>query len=181
MTRETYPADAASPSAWSRRLPVAVLAAAGCGIATYLTLYQWHVLGSAWDPVFGARSSEDVLMSSLSRSLPLPDATLGAIAYLVEAGVTCLGSAERYRAAPWAVLLFGAVVVALALTSLVLILIQALVVQRFCSLCLVSASISFLNAWLARDEVSATLRAVLRVGPDRQLLGRVLHGERRSA
>lgn len=84
-----------NPSAWPHRVPVLVLALVGCAISTYLTLYQWHAISSVWDPVFGAASSEAVLTSSVSRMLPLPDATLGALAYVVEAVVTALGGSDR--------------------------------------------------------------------------------------
>ena len=64
--------------------------------------------------------------------------------------------ADRWRAAPWLVLLFGVVLVALALTGLALIVIQLVLVRSFCGLCLASAAISFINAWLGRDEVILT-------------------------
>ncbi len=146
-----------SPSAWRHRLPVVVLALVGCALATYLTLYQWHVTSSVWDPVFGSTSSEAVLTSAISRYLPLPDATLGASAYMVEAIITALGGSDRWRTTPWLVVVFGLVLAGLALTSLGLVLIQIFVVHAYCALCLCSAAISWLNAWLGRDEVVATL------------------------
>ena len=57
----------ASPSSWLHRLPVVGLALVGVGISTYLTLYQWHVTASVWDPLFGPASSEAVLTSFVSR------------------------------------------------------------------------------------------------------------------
>ena len=146
-----------SPSAWSRRLPVLVLALIGCALSVYLTLYQWHVTSSVWDPFFGAGSSEAVLTSPISRMLPLPDATLGAVAYLVEAILTVLGGSDRWRSRPILVLVYGFVLAALALTSVVLVSIQVLVVHAFCTLCLVSAAISLVNAWLGHDEVLAAI------------------------
>ena len=134
-----------------------VLALVGCGIATYLTLYQWRVTSSVWDPLFGSRSSEAVLSSFVSRLTPLPDATLGAIAYLVEAGLAALGGPARWRTAPRLVWVFGVVLAALALTSLGLVLSQVLLVHALCTLCLCSAAISWLNAWLGRHEVLASL------------------------
>ncbi len=153
---------ACNPSAWSRRVPVVALALAGCALATYLTLYQWHATSRVWDPAFGTGSSESVLTSRISRLLPLPDATLGGAAYLVEALVAGLGSSDRWRMSPWVVLLYGAVVVALAVTSLFLVLAQALIIRHFCLLCLISASLSFVNAGLARDEVWRTAERFLR-------------------
>jgi uncharacterized membrane protein len=146
------------PSAWSHRLPVAALAVVGCAIATYLTLYQWHVTASVWDPIFGSRASERVLTSLLARLLPLPDATLGALAYLAEAAVTLVGGEQRWRSAPWAVVIYGLALAGLALTSVALVLTQVLLVHALCMLCLCSAAISLVNAWLGRGEVFATLR-----------------------
>jgi uncharacterized membrane protein len=148
----------ASPSSWSHRLPVILLALVGCALSAYLTLYQWHVTASVWDPLFGSVSSEAVLSSSVSRALPLPDATLGALAYLVEAMVTSLGGSDRWRSMPWLVMAFGLVLAGLALVSVALVLIQLLVLHALCSLCLCSAAISWLNAWLGRVEVFASLR-----------------------
>ncbi len=83
--------ETSNPSTWSHRLPVLVLALLGCGISAYLTLYQWHVTASVWDPLFGASSTESVLTSFVSRLLPVPDATLGA------AAVPARGFADRAR------------------------------------------------------------------------------------
>jgi uncharacterized membrane protein len=149
-----------NPSGWSRRLPVAILALVGCGVATYLTLYQWHLTSAVWDPLFGSRSSEAVLTSATSRLLPLPDATLGALAYIVEVIVTLVGNTERWRSAPRLVLLYGIVLAALALTSLALVLTQLILVHALCTLCLCSAGISFVNAWLGHDEVLAAVQAL---------------------
>jgi uncharacterized membrane protein len=143
-----------SPSSWSHRGPVVALALLGCGLASYLALYQLHLTTSVWDPLFGAASSQAVL----TWARPLPDALLGALAYLVEAALTALGGPDRWRTNPRLVLLFGLVLAGLAATSLALILIQVLAVHAFCSLCLASAAISFVNAWLGHAEVLATLR-----------------------
>jgi uncharacterized membrane protein len=159
-----HPSAAASPSAWSHRLPVAVLAVFGCVIAAYLSLYQWHLNSSVWDPLFGSHSSEAVLTSALSRSLPVPDATLGASAYALEFVLTVLGGSQRWRERPWLVLLFGVALVGLAGTSLVLVLAQVVLVHALCSLCLSSAMISFVNLYLGRSEVYATLRRRARQG-----------------
>ncbi len=149
--------DGAGASAWRHRLPVLVLALIGCAIATYLTLYQWHVTTSVWDPIFGTHSSEAVLTSAISRLLPVPDATLGALAYLIEACAVVLGGSDRYRTTPWTVVVYGAVLAALAATSVALVLIQILLVHAFCTLCLCSAAISWINAWLGHEEVFAAV------------------------
>ena len=147
----------ANPSSWQHRLPVVLLALAGCAVSSYLTLYQWHVTTGVWDPLFGAGSSDAVLTSFVSRYLPLPDATLGALAYAIEAIVTVAGGTNRSRTHPWLVILFGMVLGGLALTSVVLVLIQIFVIHALCALCLCSAAISFVNAGLGRDEVVSSL------------------------
>ncbi len=146
-----------SPSAWPHRLPVLVLALAGAVLSTYLTLYQWHVTGTVWDPRCGAASSERVLTSAVSRALPVPDATLGAVAYLVEAVLVVLGDERRSERAPWIVALYGLALVALAATGCVLILVQVLVVHALCTLCVGSAAISIVNLLLGLPEVAAAI------------------------
>lgn len=170
----------ASPSAWSHRLPVIGLALVGCAIATYLTLYQWHVTASVWDPLFGARSSEAVLTSPVSRWLPMPDATLGALAYVVEAVVTALGDTRRWCNRPWLVVLYGLVLAGLALTSLVLVITQVVLVRALCTLCLGSAAISVVNLWAGRAEAFATLGILRRAVDQGVPLGRALRGPRRA-
>lgn len=133
------------------RRVVLVLAIAGCAIATYLAAYQVGLTASVWDPLFGT-SSEAVITSPLSRALPVPDAALGALAYACEAILAAV--AHKH---PSLLVGFGAVVVALALAGLALLIVQAVVVHAFCTLCLASAAISFLNLVLARDEVAASL------------------------
>ncbi len=165
---------AREPSRWSRRLLLAILAAAGCGIATYLAAYQLGRIASVWDPLFGGASQ--VLHSPLDRLLPIPDAALGAVAYATELVLDLAGSSGRWRERPWLVLLFGLVVAALAVTAVVLVAVQVLVVRAFCTLCLGSAAISLVVAGLAAEEVLATLghvRAEMRRHRDlaRALLG----------
>jgi uncharacterized membrane protein len=125
------------------RQPITLLALIGCAISTYLTLFQWHVLGGVWDPLFGAASSEAVLTSSLSRALPIPDATLGAIAYLIEAVLSLIDDARVE-------LVLNVLMILMALTGLGLIAIQLFYVHALCSLCLCSAVISWIIVVFAR-------------------------------
>ncbi len=144
----------------SERIAVLVLAIVGCAIASYLTAYQVGRVAAPWDPIFGSASSERVLTSSLTRALPVPDAALGAIGYLVEIVLVAVGGASRWRVHPRLVLVYGVVVAGMALVSLLLILTQAFVVHSGCALCLTSAAISLINAALARGEVWASLGLV---------------------
>lgn len=147
-----------NPSALRHRVPVIAVALLGCAVSTYLTAYQWHVTSSVWDPLFGARSSEAVLSSFVSRALPLPDATLGALAYLVEAIMAALGDARRWRTQPILVMLYGLVLIGMALTSIGLVLTQAFVIHAFCGLCLCSAALTLIAASLGRAEVVRSVR-----------------------
>ena len=156
------PGASHNPSAWSRRAPVIALALIGCGLAAYLSGYQLGLTSGVWDPFFG-RGSESILTSWASRALPIPDASLGAVAYLVEAITGAIGDRARWRTMPYIVLAFGLVVAALVVTGLGLVLAQALLFHTGCTLCLASAAISFAAGWLARDEVLASVRH-LRMG-----------------
>ena len=150
------------PSALPRRLAVVVLAGAGLIVSVYLAYFQYGLIPSVWDPIFGTGGSEAVLTSAFSRALPVHDAALGALAYAVEATLEVLGGTRRWRTRPWLVLLLGLTAAAMALTALSLIAIQALVVGRFCTLCLVSAAISLTVPVFVFDEVAAALRQVRR-------------------
>jgi uncharacterized membrane protein len=136
---------------------VAALALLGCAVSTYLALYQYHVIGSVWDPFFGGGSAK-VLTSSLSRALPVRDGALGAAAYAVEAALELSGRTDRWRTQPRLVLLLGLVAAGLAVTGIGLVLSQPLLAHAFCTLCLLSAAISISVAVLVSGEVRAAWR-----------------------
>lgn len=148
-----------NPSAWSARWPILVLALGGFCIASYLAAFQLGVMPAVWDPIFG-QGSRTVLHSFLSRLLPVPDAVLGAAGYLAEIVTGAIGGKERWRELPWLVLVYGVILLLAAITAFGLTMIQAFVIQAGCLLCLCSAAISLGIAWLARNEVRASLRFV---------------------
>lgn len=149
-----------NPSAWSQRLPIVALALVASAISVYLALYQWRVIGSVWDPIFGD-GSEKVLDSHASeqmrRWILIPDAALGAIGYFSEAVFGLAGSTRRWQYRPWLVLLFGFDVIPLGIVSVVLVVVQGVVVNAWCSLCLLTAVISLVLVVLAYDEVWASI------------------------
>jgi uncharacterized membrane protein len=144
-----------NPSAWPWRLPVLLLALAGCGIAVYLTLYQTDVLATVWEPFFGNGSRRILKESAIARYLPVPDASLGAAAYLLEAILEVSCGRDRWRRRPGVVLALGAVAGGLVLAAVVLVLLQAVVFRAFCTLCLGSAACSLLAGALVAPEVWA--------------------------
>lgn len=146
-----------NPSLWRERIPLAGLALLGICIAGYLALYQWGVFSSVWEPFFGG-GSRRVLHSFISRLLPIPDAALGALGYLVEIVLELAGGEDRWRARPWLPLLFGLVACGMAVVSLALVAMQAFVFRAWCTLCLVSAAISIAMPALAWREPLASAR-----------------------
>lgn len=118
----------------------------GFGIATYLALYQWGVLGDVWEPFFG-EGSVVVLGSSISRFLPFPDAALGALGYLMDAVTGVVGGRERWRTMPWLVVVFGLAVGPLGAVSVLLVILQPVVLDAWCTLCLAPAAVSLLAPW----------------------------------
>jgi uncharacterized membrane protein len=155
-----------NPSAWSQRLPICALAAVAFGIATYMALYQWGLVDGVWDPFFG-KGSERVLDSQLSHRMRgwigLPDAALGALAYLGDLIYGLAGSTRRWQYRPWMVLLFGVDVIPLGVVSAVLVVLQGTVVGSWCTLCLVTAVISLVLVVMAHDEVWSCLLYLRRV------------------
>jgi uncharacterized membrane protein len=146
-----------NPSRWSERVWIAGVAAAGFLISGYLALYQLHVVRSVWEPWFGS-GSEAVLHSFLSRLLPVPDAALGAFAYLVDVVTGLIGGQARWRTMPWMVVLFGLAVGPLGLVSVFLVMAQPVFLNAWCSLCLLSAFLSVLMIGPAMDELLASLQ-----------------------
>lgn len=145
-----------NPSAWSQRIPIVVLSLVGFAIAIYLSLYQWRVIDSVWDPFFGEQSAQ-VLDSRVSHRIRewilIPDAALGALAYLGDAIYGIAGTTRRWQYRPWMVVVFGLDVIPLGAVGAILVFLQAAVVGAFCTLCIASAIISLIMLVLAVDEV----------------------------
>lgn len=146
-----------NPSAINQRVPIAAAATLGFGVATYLALYQWRILGSVWEPFFG-NGSVRVLNSPVSHLLPVPDAALGALSYLADAVTGVIGGRDRWRTMPWMVILFGIAVGPLGAVSVILTIFQPVLFDSFCTLCLASAVISVAMIGPAMDEVLASLQ-----------------------
>jgi uncharacterized membrane protein len=171
-----------NPSAWSQRIPICLLAVVGFLISAYMALYQWRLIETAWDPLFGGQTQR-VLDSDVShrmmRWFGMPDAALGAVAYLGDAVLGLAGSTRRWQYRPWLVVLFGIDVIPLGGVSAVLVIVQATVLGQWCFLCLVSAAISLVLVYWAYDEVWSSLlylRRVWRRTRDMRLLWRVFFG-----
>src|ERR1044071_4613164 len=137
------PGSRRNPSGWPERLIAIALASAGFAIALYLALYQWGIIRDVWEPFFG-NGSYLVLHSGLSRLLPVPDAALGALGYAAEFITGLIGGGQRWRTLPWMPVVFGIVAIGMAVVSTILIICQPLIAHGWCTLCLGSATISFI-------------------------------------
>lgn len=151
-----------NPSTWPQRIPIVVLAMVGFAIAGYLALYQWRIVPWVWEPFFG-RGSATILNSPLSHVLPIPDAALGALGYLADAVTGVIGGRARWRTMPWMVVLFGLAVGPLGVVSVLLVVLQPVAFDAWCTLCLASAVISVLMIGPAMDEFLASLQHLRRV------------------
>lgn len=156
------PAWSYNPSGWGQRLPIVGAAAVGFFIAAYLALFQFNVLDSVWDPFFG-KGSVTILTSPVSNLLPIPDAALGALGYLADAVTGVIGGERRWRTMPWIVILFGLAVGPLGAISILLVIIQPVLFDAWCTLCLVTALISVVMIGPAVDETLASLQYLKRV------------------
>lgn len=165
-----------NPSSWRQRVPICVLATVAFLLATYMALYQWRLIDYPWDPVFGD-GTRRVLDSEVSERMRgwigIPDAALGALAYLGDVIFGLAGSTRRWQDRPWMVVLFGLDVIPLGIVSAVLVVMQGAVVGAWCFLCLVTAAISLILVALAYDEVWSSLvylrRVWRRTGSKRQV------------
>lgn len=151
-----------NPSTWRQRIPIIVLALVGFGIATYLALYQLEIFSTVWEPFFG-QGSATILTSDVSYLLPIPDAALGAAGYLLDAVSGAIGGRGRWRSMPWIVVVFGVAVGPLGAVSIILVILQPVLYDSFCTLCLASAVISVAMIGPAMDEMLASLQFLRRV------------------
>ena len=149
-------------------------------VSGYLALDQWGVIETVWEPFFG-HGSEQVLNSFLSNVLPIPDAALGAGAYLLDVVTGLIGGRERWRTMPWMVLLFGLAVGPLGLVSVLLVIAQPVLLHAWCTLCLFTAFVSLVIIGPAMDEVLASLQYLRRCYERRQSLWKAFWGNLQQA
>ncbi|MGI8892405.1 MAG: SPW repeat domain-containing protein [Bacteroidia bacterium] len=148
-----------NPSSWSERIPVITFAWIGFFVAQYMGAYQLGYIEEVWDPVFGEGTSK-VLTSDISKAFPVPDASLGAFAYIMDVLMGYVGGTHRWRTMPWVVIIFGILIIPLGVVSITLIILQPIAVGYWCSLCLVSAVISLAMIPFTIDEVLATIQLI---------------------
>jgi hypothetical protein len=172
---DTPPGWNYDPSSWSQRLPIVGAALVGFAIAGYLALYQWRVIPTVWEPFFG-RGSETILNSPISKVLPIPDAALGALGYVLDAVTGVIGGRGRWRTLPWLVILFGLAVGPLGAVSVLLVIAQPVFFDAWCTFCLASAVISLMMIGPAMDEFLASLQYLKRVGRSGQSVWRAFWG-----
>jgi uncharacterized membrane protein len=148
-----------NPSAWSQRIPIAALALVAFVISASMALYQWRLTSYVWDPFF---NTEKVIDSDVAKTMHvwfgIPDAALGAIAYLGDALFGIAGSTRRWHYRPWLVILFGLDVIPLGAVSVILVGVQFFVLGQYCTPCLITAIISLVLIYWAYDEVYASLK-----------------------
>jgi uncharacterized membrane protein len=143
-----------NPSSWPQRAPIIALAFVGFFLSRQMAAYQLGYTRIVWEPFFNP-GTKAVLGSDLSRSFPISDAGLGAVAYMVEALMGFMGDKRRWRTMPWMVTFFGILVVPLGIVSVSLIIMQPLVVGEWCTPCLIAALAMLTMIALTLDEVVA--------------------------
>ncbi|MDP1860543.1 MAG: vitamin K epoxide reductase family protein [Gemmatimonadaceae bacterium] len=143
-----------NPSSWPQRAPIVALALVGFFLSRQMTAFQLQHVATLTDPFFGL-GTERVLTSDVSRAFPIPDAGLGAVAYMVEFLMGFMGDKRRWRTMPWMVTFFGILVVPLGVVSIVLIILQPLAVGAWCTPCLIAAVAMLIMIALTLDEVVA--------------------------
>ena len=162
-TAEIPPGWDYNPSSWRQRYPIIVLSLIGVAIAGYLALYQIGVLDFVWEPFFGD-GSRRILTSWVSELMhPVPDAALGAVGYLVDAITGAIGGRRRWRTMPWMVVIFGLAIGPLGVVSVVLVVLQPVLFDSWCTLCLASGVVSVLMIGPAMDETLASLQHLKQV------------------
>src|SRR5690606_35405869 len=129
-------------------------------------------------PGDGKNGSEEITTSSISEAWPVPDAGVGALVYLLEILVGVAGSERRWRNMPWLTILFGILIVALGAVSITFIIIQPILLDTWCTLCLIAATAMLLQIPFSVDELVATGQFLMRrKGQGHSLLRAFIFGD----
>jgi uncharacterized membrane protein len=161
-----------NPSSWPQRAPIIALALVGLFLSRQMTSFQLQYIASLTDPFFGL-GTERVLTSDVSRAFPIPDAGLGAFAYMIEFLMGFMGDKARWRTMPWMVTFFGILVVPLGVVSITLIILQPLAVGAWCTPCLIAAAAMLVMIALTLDEVVAMLQFLVQARREGQPLWQI--------
>ena len=161
-----------NPSSWPQRAPIIALALVGFFLSRQMTSFELHYITSFRDPFFGLGTVR-VLTSDVSRAFPIPDAGLGAVAYMIEFLMGFMGDKARWRTMPWMVTFFGILVVPLGVVSITLIILQPLAVGAWCTPCLIAAAAMLIMISLTLDEVVAMLQFLVQARREGQPLWQV--------
>lgn len=154
MGPDTPPGWSYNPSSWPQRWIMIALGFAGWLVSRYLAAFQLGYIPDIADPFFGD-GTRNVLTSTMSKSLPVSDGGLGALAYTIEFLMGFMGSQARWRTMPWMVTFFGILVIPLGLVHIFLVGSQPVVVGEWCTFCLLAAAIMLPMIPLQVDEVVA--------------------------
>jgi len=141
------PGWAYTPSSWMQRMPIGVLALIGFLIARVLGAYQLGHIDSVWEPFFAGsgkmkgvmNGTETIITSDVSKAWPIADGALGGIVYMAELVMIWMGGKTRWRTMPWMVLALAILILPLGVVSIYFIIIQPIVIDTWCTLCLVAA------------------------------------------
>lgn len=161
-----------NPSSWAQRGPIIALALVGFFLSRQMTAFQLQHITSFADPFFGL-GTVSVLTSDVSRAFPIPDAGLGAFAYMIEFLMGFMGDKARWRTMPWMVTFFGILVVPLGVVSITLIVLQPIAVGAWCTPCLIAAAAMLIMIALTLDEVVAMLQFLVQAWREGQPLWQV--------
>ena len=155
------------PSTAAQRFPIAAMGLLGLLISRHLTAYQFGHIDYAWEPFFAGsltdprNGTEEIITSYVSEAWPIPDAGLGAVAYLLEILMAVMGTRDRWRTMPWMVMFLAILVVPLGITSIYFIIIQPVLLGTWSTLALGAALAMLIMIPFMLDEVIAMVQFLI--------------------
>ena len=155
------------PSTAAQRFPIAAMGLMGLLISRHLTAYQFGHIDYAWEPFFMGSAAdprngtEEIITSYVSEAWPVPDAGLGAVAYLLEILMAVMGTRDRWRTMPWMVSFLAILVVPLGVTSIYFIIIQPVLLGTWSTLALAAAVAMLVMIPFMLDEVIAMFQFLI--------------------
>ena len=154
---DTPPGWSYNPSGMTNRFPIVALAFVGLFLSRYMAAFQLGHIEDVWDPFFGEGTAR-IITSYISEAWPVADAGLGATVYVLEILTGVIGDKRRWRTMPWMVVFFGILIVPLGVVSIYFIIIQPILLDTWCTLCLIAAAAMLLQIPYSFDEILATLQ-----------------------
>lgn len=146
---------------WKKRLPVIMLAVFCFSITHYLSTYRLGHIADVWEPFFNP-GAPAVLTSSFSQLFPISLSGLASVVFLIQAFLAFAGNSSRWERLSWLALGFGFVTITVNLTGFAFVVLQAVFIKTWCTLCLLTFFLGLFTIPFALSEIKLAINWIKR-------------------